>query len=460
MRRPAPKVVPLETTGLSLTARKVASQALGDVNQGGAYAALALQKRLVAAKLPGRDARLCTRIFYSTLENQIKLDFALDRLMERPTNEPTLRDILRLSACQILFHDRVPDSAAVNEGVKLVRSAGMESSAGFANAVLRNLVRQKDEIPWPKREDGLREYLSIEYSAPLWLIDKLTQELGEETCEAVLAFKDEQHSVTLRPNMMKLNDEQFEKLLTQKGLEWTRGIAPHCYHVPSLGDVALDSDYRDGLYTVQGESSVLAAEAMQVRPGMRVLDCCAAPGGKACYMAETMQGTGRVYAWDLHEHRVELMRSAKRRLHLENLRLMVRDASEPKPDLEGTLDAVLLDAPCVGLGVLTDKPDLKYRLKPEDIPAIVQIQKKLLDAVCLFVKPGGRLVYSTCSILPEENERQIEAFLSTHPLFHIERLPAAFPDSIKEHQTQYGLQLFHHRDGIEGFFIASMVRSR
>lgn len=459
-RRPAAPAVKTETTGLSLNARRVAAQALGDVNTNGAYASLALQKRLSAARLPFRDSRLCTRIFYTTLENQIKLDFALDRLMERAPSEPELRDILRISACQILFSDRVPDSAAVNEGVKLVREAGMEGAAGFANAVLRNLARQKADIPWPKREDDLREYLHIEYSMPLWIIDRLTDDYGTEMCEQIIGFRPTEHHVTLRPNMLRLNDEGFEQLLTRKGLNWRRGIAPHCFCVPSLGDVTLDADYRSGMYSLQGESSVLAAEAMRVKAGQRVLDCCAAPGGKACYMAEMMQGTGRVFGWDIHEHRVELMRGAQKRLRLENLRLTVRDAREFRSDMVGTLDAVLLDAPCAGLGVLGDKPDLKYRLKPEDIPPIVETQKRLLDVVCRYVKPGGRLVYSTCSILPEENERRIEAFLSEHPDYHIERLPSTFPEEILSKQTAHGLQLFRHRDGIEGFFIASMLRSR
>ncbi len=451
---------PVERTGLTPGARRVALDVLRDVHERGAYASLALQDRLTKAHLSPADRRLTTSIVYSTLEQQIQIDFALDRLMDHPTSEPMQRDILRLSACQILFHDRVPDSAAVNEGVNLARALGMEGAAGFLNAVLRNLVRGKDEIPWPKREDGLRDYLHIMGSAPLWLVDKLTATYGEELAEQIIMHRGQSHDMVLRPNMMKFSDEAFEALLSTKAWSWRRGLAPHAYLIGGASEIALDNDYRDGNFSIQGQSSMLAAEVMQVKPGMRVLDACAAPGGKACYMAETMQNTGRVFAWELHEKRALLLESAQRRLRLENLRISIRDAAEPKPDFDGMMDGVLLDAPCTGLGVLTEKPDLKYRLKETDIEPIVENQKKLLNTLCAYVKPGGTLVYSTCSILPEENAQQVQAFLAAHPEFSLAPLPATYPEDIRSQYTESGLQLFAHRDGVEGFFIARMRKAR
>ncbi len=457
--RPAKPAEPQEHTDLSQGARRVALQVLGDVHENGAYAALALQKRLGAARLSPADRRLATSIVYATLEQQSQIDFALDRLMDHPTHEPVQRDILRLSACQILFHDRVPDSAAVNEGVTLARAMGMEGATGFLNAVLRNLVRSKGEIPWPKKEEDLRTYLHIMGSMPMWLVDKLLDTYGEETAEAIIMHRSQEHEMVARPNMMQLTDAQFELLLQQKAWRWRRGIAPHAYLLGGVSEVALDNDYRAGRFSLQGQSSILAAEAMQVAPGMRVLDACAAPGGKTCYMAETMQGTGRVFAWELHEKRAMLLEAAKHRLQLENVRISIRDAALPKPDFEGTMDAVLLDAPCTGLGVLTNKPDLKYRLQPEDVTAIVTQQQKLLNALSLFVKPGGVLVYSTCSILPEENVEQVKAFLESHPEFSIQFLPTSYPENLRALQTPYGLQLFAHRDEVEGFFIARLRRT-
>ncbi len=424
------------------------------MHQNGAYAALALGERLSKSILNPMDRRLATRMVYSALENQIQLDFALDRFMERPTNEPIQRDILRLSACQILFHDRVPESAACNEGVNLTKAMGMESAAGFINAVLRNLCRGKADIPWPKAEDGLREYLHVMGSMPLWIVDKLIAEYGEEDAKGIIMHREEEHPLTLRANQLRLTDGEFEKLLAEKEWQARKGLAPHAYLVNAVVDST--PEYQKGLFSIQGQSSMLAAEAMQVKPGMKVLDACAAPGGKSAYMCEAMQNTGRVYAWELHEKRAMLLESTKRRLGLENLRVSVRDAAEPKRDLEGSLDAVLLDAPCSGLGVMVQKPDLKYRVQEEDIASIVATQKKLLDALCLYVKPGGTLVYSTCSILPEENTRQIEAFLETHPEFTVEPLPLSFPEALRGQQTALGLQLLGYRDEVEGFYIVRM----
>ncbi len=441
-------------------ARLVALDVLRDIHEKGAYASLALQNRLREARLAPNDRRLVTSIVYTTLERQDQLDYVLDHLMDRPTQNILQRDILRLSACQLLFHERIPESAAVNEGVKLAKIVGMESASGFMNAVLRNLARQKGEIQWPDREENLEEYLHVMGSMPLWLVRKLTEVYGGETAEQIIMYQKQEHGMVVRPNMIRLTDDAFEALLHKKTWNWQRGIAPHAYLISGAVEIASDEDYKKGLFSIQGQSSILAGEAVQAKPGMRVLDACAAPGGKAAYLSETMQDTGRVFAWEVHEKRAALLEAMKQRLRLENIRISVRDALAEKQDLEGTLDAVLLDAPCTGLGVIGEKPDLKYRLQESDIPPIVKTQAQLLDMVSRYVKPGGTLVYSTCSILPEENTEQIERFLHNHPAFSVQPLPTTYPESFRKEQTQLGLQLFPHRDQVEGFFIAKMQRQR
>ena len=203
---------------------------------------------------------------------------------------------------------------------------------------------------------------------------------------------------------------------------------------------------------------MLACQAVNVKPGMQVLDCCAAPGGKTAYMAELMAGTGRVYAWDVHEHRVTLIRAMMRRLRLENVRPVVRDAALFKDDLAGTMDGVLLDAPCSGLGVMDNKPDIKYRATPESVKELTEIQEKLLDTCCQYVKRNGTLVYSTCSVLPEENGEQVKRFLEKHPEFAISPLPETIDEKFRKEYTDTGLQLLPHRDGVEGFYICRMRR--
>ena len=456
-RAPRPRTAPAQS---GLNARRLALEVLTDVREKGAYASLALGERLRAARLSPEDRRLATGLVYGTLENQLLIDYALDRLMDHPTREPVQRDILRMGAYQILFLDRVPDSAAVDEAVKLTRAMGMEAACGFINAVLRNLSRGKDEIAWPDREADLTGYLSVKGSMPLWLVEKLVAAYGPEEAERVILYREEEHPVCVRPNFTRLSDDEFKKLLKEKGWRAERGLAPHAWLVYGAGDLAADADYRAGRFSIQGQSSMLAAEALEVRPGMKVLDACAAPGGKSAYLCEQMQLTGRVYAWELHEKRAQLLEGVRRRLGLDNLRISVRDALDFRPDLEGMLDGVLLDAPCAGLGVLSQKPDIKLRLKQEDIPAIVDTQGRLLDTVCRYVRPGGALVYSTCSLLPEENADRVRAFLETHRNFVLDPLPASFPAELRERQTACGLQLLGCRDGVEGFFIARMRRVR
>lgn len=456
----APRSPRPHTAQSGLNARRLALDVLTDVREKGAYASLALGERLRAAHLSPEDRRLATGLVYGTLENQLQIDYALDRLMDHPTREPVQRDILRMGAYQILFLDRVPDSAAVDEAVKLTRAMGMEAACGFINAVLRNLSRGKDEIAWPDREADPVAYLSVMGSMPRWLVEKLVAAYGPEEAGRVILYREEEHPVCVRPNFTRLSDAEFEALLQEKGWRAERGLAPHAWLIYGAGDLAADADYRAGRFSIQGQSSMLAAEALEVRPGMKVLDACAAPGGKSAYLCEQMQLTGRVYAWELHEKRAQLLEGVRRRLGLDNLRISVRDALDFRPDLEGALDGVLLDAPCAGLGVLSQKPDIKLRLKEEDIPAIVDTQGRLIDTVCRYVRPGGALVYSTCSLLPEENADRVRAFLQAHPNFTLEPLPTSFPEELRARQTPCGLQLLGCRDGVEGFFIARMRRVR
>lgn len=440
--------------------RKIALQILQKVHNEGGYASLSLNEMLPQQGMKPEDRRLAAALVYGVLENQLKLDHVIAQLTDHPVREPAQQDLLRIGAYQILMMDRIPESAAVNESVKLVRQMGMEGAAGFINAVLRNLCRKKEELVFPVKEEDPLSWLSIETSTPKWLIERLNKAYGEEEAEKLLKFRPQSHPVVLRPNMTKLTDKQFETMMQKKGLAFEKGVAPHAYLVSGMTDVSGDPDFRSGQYSVQGQSSILAAEAVDCKPGQRILDACAAPGGKSAYLCEKMQMTGRVFAWELHEKRAMLLDSVKRRLRLDNLRITARDATEYREDLETSLDAVLLDAPCSGTGVLVEKPDIKHRLKDEDIAALAATQQKLLETVSRYVKPGGVLVYSTCSILPEENRMQVERFLQNNPSFHLEPLPLTIPEELRKKQGEYGLQLLPHRDGVEGFFIARMRRVR
>ena len=456
-RKPAPKPAHAPNAPSSLS-RKVALEIFQDVVRKDAFASLSLDDRMKNANLSQLDKRFCASIVYTTLENLIRIDYVLSFFLKDADNlEATVRDILRISVCQLLFHDRIPENAVVDEAVKLTRGAGLEGLTGLTNAVLRSVIRGKDEIKYPAPDEGPRS-LSIMYSVPLWLAERLTEAYGPETAKDICAFRSQSHYTVIRPNLMKLTDEQFEQLLQKKVWETERGMVPHAWRVRMASEIARDADYFAGNFSIQGESSMLAAQAVDAKPGMQILDCCAAPGGKSAYLAETMGGSGRVYAWDVHEHRVTLIRTMAHRLKLENVRPAARDASVFREDMESAMDAVLLDAPCSGLGVMDDKPDIKYRATPESVKELTEIQEKLLNTCCRYVKKGGTLVYSTCSILPEENGEQIRRFLASHPDFVLAPLPASFDERFKAHYTETGLQLLPHRDGVEGFFIARLRR--
>ena len=439
-----------------LAARRLALKVLRQVLEEGAFASLSLNQALQGCGLQENDRRLATRLVYDTLDHLLYLDYALDQIMARPDTDVKLRNILRLGACQILLEDRIPESAATNTAVQLCVELGMPGLKGVCNGILRNLVRHKDELVFPSPETDPDKAASLRFSVPVWLWQKLLADWGDQA-EPLLACRLPEEGHTLRPNLTRLDDAGMEALLARKVWGKQRLPVPHAWHVTGAMDIMRDADFRGGNFSLQSASSMLAVQALEIRRGLQVLDCCAAPGGKTCYAAELMAGTGRVFAWDVHPHRVELITAQARRLGLENIRAIVRDATEPKADLFGTMDRVLLDAPCTGLGMLAEKPDLRLRVSEDSVLELVDLQRRLLDAVCGYVKPGGLLVYATCSVLKDENERQVQAFLQRHPEFEPRPLPESIPEKYR-HPSAAGLQLLPHVDGVEGFYFCGLTR--
>ena len=250
----------------------------------------------------------------------------------------------------------------------------------------------------------------------------------------------------------------FEGWLERAGYRWRRGAVDEAYVIEEAGNLAASEGYRRGLFSIQGESAMLAARAVGAKPGMQILDACAAPGGKTCLMAEAMHGSGRVYAWDVHPHRVELIRAAARRLELDNVRPSEHDARKPLESLNLAMDAVLVDAPCSGLGVIADKPDIKYRQSAESLAALPAVQREILDACAKAVRVGGLLVYATCTVLPAENGEQVAAFLDRHPEFERDGDASWLPEALRGQWRDGMIQILPHRDGLEGFFIARLRR--
>ncbi len=442
-----------------ITARDAALRALQDVVRGDAYASLALNRRLEEARLKPEDSRLASTLFYSAVENRLYIEHMLGRFMDqRP--EPVVNDILHIAAAQILFMDRVPDHAAVDEAVKQVRAARREGFTGLVNGVLRNLIRARDAgtLSLPDKASDPVAYLRARYSVSAPVVRRLIDAYGMDDAEAIAAWTPARREQTVRPNRLRMDAAAFGQWLTAQGLNWKPGTVPDAFVVSDGGNLSAHEGYRKGLFSIQGESAMLAARAVQARPGMQILDACAAPGGKTCLMAELMGTSGRVHAWDVHEHRVALIRAATLRLGLENVRPVQRDASKPVEAMRLSMDAVLVDAPCSGLGVIAEKPDIKYRKTGEELDALPPLQLKILSACAEAVKVGGLLVYATCTILPEENEGVVRAFLEGHPGFEPDDADGWLPEALKPWLADGMLQILPHRDNMDGFFIARMRR--
>ncbi|HIS02446.1 MAG TPA: 16S rRNA (cytosine(967)-C(5))-methyltransferase RsmB [Candidatus Pullichristensenella avicola] len=434
-----------------ISAREVARQALSDVVRSGSYVSAALDRHLNTSGLSAEDKRLAASLFYTAVENRLLLEARLASFWtERP--EPVVEDILHIAAAQLLLMDRIPDHAAVDEAVKQTRAVGRDGLAALVNGVLRNLIRARDAGELAEIADP-----AVRYSVAPELARRLIAAYGEEEAEKIMADRP-RPSQTIRFNRIKTDAAGFEAYLKSHDVIFERGVVPGAYRCPAAGNLARLDGYRNGYFSIQGESSMLAALAVEPRPGMNVLDACAAPGGKSALIAESMGDVGRVYAWDVHEHRVELIRAAKRRLRLDCLRPAVRDARQAYADFELYMDAVLVDAPCSGLGVIADKPDIKYRFTDAQMESLLPLQAAILENCARFVKVGGLLVYSTCTILPEENERQVAAFLERHPEFAPEPGADYLPEPLRARCENGMAQFLSHRDHVEGFFIARMRR--
>ena len=448
-----------QSTPKGISARDAALRALQDVVRGDAYASLALNHRLSEARLKPEDSRLAAGLFYSAVENRLYIEHMLGKFMDqRP--EPVVNDILHIAAAQILFMDRVPDHAAVDEAVKQVRAARREGFTGLVNGVLRNLIRGRDAgtLSLPDREADPMAWFRARYSVSAPLVRRLVDAYGMEEAGAIAAWTPARREQTVRPNRLRMDAEAFGAWLTEQGFAWRPGLVPDAFIVSDGGNLAIHPGYGQGLFSIQGQSAMLAAQAVEAKPGMQILDACAAPGGKTCLMAERMGTSGRVHAWDVHEHRVALIRAAALRLGLDNVRPAQRDARKPADSMKLAMDAVLVDAPCSGLGVIAEKPDIKYRKTEEELNALPPLQLDILSACAEAVKVGGLLVYATCTILPAENREVVRAFLEKHPNFEPDTGESWLPEALRPHFDGGMLQILPHRDGLDGFFIARLRR--
>jgi len=441
-------------------ARRIALIVLKEVNEDQKYANISLKEHINRAKLNERDAAFVTQLVYGTLENQGIIDQALRKFAKMNRVNPWVKNILRMGCYQILYLDRVPDSAACNESVKLCQGFGFASLKGFVNGVLRNISRKKKTLGILMESPMDAKSLASWYGFPLWLVEMWIKEYGKEAARRIVENSVGPSWTTIRINRRKTSREEVIESLVDQGADVKEGIYfDNALRVRGIGNIQNNPLYQQGLFTVQGESSMLACHILGPNPGECVLDACSAPGGKAIYLAELMNMEGKIYAFDNHEHRVELINKNRERMKASIVHTRIQDATIFNPEFEGNIDRVLLDVPCSGWGVMHKKPDIKLRISKEELDSLYQLQWDILTNCSRYLKYDGILVYSTCTINPWENNRMIERFLNENPEFVLEGFHKELPNGLKDFVIQDGMiQLMPNKEGLDGFFIAKLRR--
>ena len=412
-----------------------------------------------------REKAFFKRLCEQTLEERIAIDWALDQYSKTPVSKmkPLIRALLRLSACQILYMDGVPDSAVCNEAVKLAKKRGFSSLSGFVNGVLRTLSRQKGQIRLPDEHTEPALFLSVRYNMPRWLVELWEEQYGPETARRILSGLSERRPVTIRfQNAWQDGGRQAAEAaeaIRRSGVGMTEHpLWPGAWELGDFEGVAGLPGYREGLFYAQDVSSMLAVAAAGILPGMRVLDLCSAPGGKALLAAEYAGKDGVVRAGDLSEKRLERLRENASRMGVFNLEIDRWDACVYREEQKEWADVMLADVPCSGLGVLGRKKDIRYRLKMEDLTALSVLQHRILSASWRYVKKGGILLYSTCTVNRQENEEIVLRFIQDCP-FVLESLEEFLPACLCGQAARSGmLQLLPGEWHTDGFFMARLRR--
>ncbi len=416
------------------SAREIALLILHRVENDGAYPNILL-KEMIDKDMSKQDRALVTNLVYGVINRQITLDYIISQKSKVKLKKLSkyILLILRMGIYQLLFMNKIPQSAAVNESVKLAKRYGHSASSGYVNGVLRNVAKNGFEYPNDKTQE-----LSIKYSFPLWICKKWTDEFGFDfTNELMQAFLEEPKLV-LRPNTLKTDIDTLSKMLGDNGIELS--IQDDAIICSGL-DVANDTLYQNGFYTVQDIAAMQAAKILAPQEGETVIDMCSAPGGKTTHIAQIMQNSGKIYAFDVYEHKIELVKNNAKRLGIDIIDASLCDATVYNEKFREIADKVLCDVPCSGTGIIRRKPDIKFNRKEND--SFYEVQSAILNNGARYVKHGGVLVYSTCSIEREENEAVTSTFL----------------DNNKEFERLYEKTYYPNTDGTDGFYICKIKRN-
>jgi 16S rRNA (cytosine967-C5)-methyltransferase len=438
--------------------RQLAAKVLVKV-EGGAPAGAALDEALSRVEMDARDRGFATELVDGALRWQGRLDYLLNQVSDKPPAklDPAVRAVLRLGAYQLTLL-RVPAHAAVDSSVKVARRLAHEGAAKFVNAVLRRLEREKDTLPFPDRTEDLAGYLSVVYSHPAWLTARWLERFGLEETEALLQIDNTPPPVTVRANRRWVTREGLQTMLQMHDIETEpTPISAWGLTLPARGNPREMDEYREGLFSVQGEGSMVMVELLRPGRNRHGWDLCAGVGGKATHLAEWTDDSGSLLATDTSADRLKVLAADASRLDLHTISIFHSDARAYPVEPE-TLDYALLDAPCSGTGSLRRQADARWNKSPDQLTALAALQRELLEAAARALKPGGILLYCTCSLEPEENEEVVDAFLAAHPEWQID--PPAKPDTLPpDVRLPSGcVRLLPHRHNTDGFFAARLVK--
>ncbi len=395
--------------------RKTAVSALVKVDADGAYSNLVIDSVLKQDGLSGADASLATALFYGVLDRKITIDYILSKYSKQPVKKLpyAVAAALRIGVYQLLYMDRIPAFAAINESVNIIKHSRNSQASGYVNALLRSVDR--DRLSVLPTDDSVKS-ISIRYSFPMWIVQRLSEQYGVETAKAIFDAMLTKTHIYFRVNTTLTECLELIKMLGNEGIVAESTEVPNALRIAShSGAIDHLNAYKSGFFHVQDLSSQICAAALNATENMRVLDICAAPGGKTFTIAEMMNGTGEIVACDLYEHRVKLISDGAKRLKLNNIKSIIGDATKFDVSL-GEFDRVLCDSPCSGLGIMGRKPDIKYKNEAE-IADLPKIQYNILKNAAKYVKKNGKIVYSTCTLLTEENEDVFNRFINENSGF-------------------------------------------
>jgi len=431
------------------------------IEKDSSFSHLLIDHEIKSKHIPEKDAALLTEVVYGTVQRQITLDYYLEDFIDRKKKlDLWVRMLLRMSVYQMAFLDKVPGYAVIHEAVEIAKQRGHKGIASFVNGVLRSI--QRKGVPNTSEIQNDARRLSVETSHPKWLVDRWISEYGYETTKAMCEANLHRKNFSVRIQPLKITREQAIKLLKEEGFEVRPSIFSNQGIIIEKGNILKSSLFKEGMITIQDQSSMLVAEMLKPHPGENVLDACSAPGGKATHIAEKMGNKGKVYAHDLHTNKVKLIRNKAAELELSIIEATQADARKLQDIHEQeSFDRILVDAPCSGLGVIRGKPEIKYHKQEKDLERLSEVQLDILEHVAPLLRKGGVILYSTCTVETRENEQVVKRFLENNKGFQVDKqFFTELPNEIRHSGgiTEFGLQLFPQTFQTDGFFLTRLKK--